>query len=323
MRIVLLFILVVGFLSCNNLRTDKAEDNLDEQQISYPQDQPYLVVLGTVQDAGSPHAACEKACCSALFDHPDPSRLVTCLGLVDPIAQKTILLEASPDLPRQMEVLLQTIDNQKKVVDAIFLTHAHIGHYTGLMYLGRESMNASKVPVYAMPKMASFLSNNGPWDQLVEIDNITIHPLEGDTVIHITDNVSITPISVPHRDEYSETVGFLITTKRKKVLFIPDIDKWEKWDQSIAAWISNVDIAFLDATFYDGNEVKRDISEIPHPFVVESMEAFKTLSDDDKAKVHFIHLNHTNPLLVGTSDAYQEVIRRGYQIATFRQVIGL
>ena len=32
---------------------------------------------------------------------------------------------------------------------------------------------------------------------------------------------SVTPIQVPHRDEYSETAGYIIKGKNKKALFIP------------------------------------------------------------------------------------------------------
>ena len=42
-----------------------------------------LIVLGTIQDAGSPHIGCRKSCCKALFDKADSSRLVTALGLFD------------------------------------------------------------------------------------------------------------------------------------------------------------------------------------------------------------------------------------------------
>eukprot|EP00957_Ditylum_brightwellii_P156501 11911053-Ditylum_brightwellii.AAC.1 len=71
-----------------------------------------------------------------------------------------------------------TVAPTKKTPDGIFLTHAHIGHYTGLMYLGREALGAVDVPVYAMPRMRSFLKNNGPWSQLVSLGNINIQNLE-------------------------------------------------------------------------------------------------------------------------------------------------
>jgi pyrroloquinoline quinone biosynthesis protein B len=284
-----------------------------------------LIVLGTVQDAGSPHAGCKKDCCKTLFLHPDSDRMVVSLGLIDHDHKKTYLFEASPDLPRQMEILQRAADlPEVKVPNGIFLTHAHIGHYTGLMYLGRESLGSDAVPVYTMPKMTEFLKSNGPWDQLIALSNISLRALAHETPIRLSAYLTITPFLVPHRDEYSETVGFRIEGPNQSVLFIPDINKWHVWKRDILEEIKNVDFAFVDATFYNNAEIPhRDMSEIPHPFVAESMELFKILSEVDKAKVQFIHLNHTNPLLDMKSPEYHQVVRQGYQIARFGQRISL
>lgn len=318
MKYLLLFAL--GYLlSCHQAQVSHGEKPMDTTPNS-----PYIVVLGSVQDAGSPHAACTKECCIDLFNNPDPTRLVTALGIVDPINDKQFLLEASPDLPRQMKYLSSLSKSEKEVPDAIFITHGHIGHYTGLMYLGKESMNAKSTPVYAMPRMKKFLEQNGPWDQLVNINNITLIGLQADSSIQVSNQISITPMLVPHRDEYSETVGYLISGPNKKALFIPDIDKWSKWERSIVALIKQVDYAFIDATFYDSKEINnRDISEIPHPFVIESMALLDHLPEQEKSKVHYIHLNHTNPLLDKSSKATKTVLERGYNIATFLQQLEL
>ena len=103
---------------------------------------------------------------------------------------------------------------------------------------------------------------------------------------------------MPHRDEYSETVGYVISGPNKSALFIPDIDKWEKWKLDINAEIKKVDYALLDATFFDEKEINnRDISEIPHPFIIESMKKFEMMTPEEKNKIIFIHFNHTNPVL--------------------------
>lgn len=214
--------------------------------------------------------------------------------------------------------------NDKETPDGIFLTHAHIGHYTGLMYLGKEAMNADKIPVYAMPRMKMFLENNGPWSQLVTNKNILINEVFDTTTVVLTPNLTVTPFTVPHRDEYSETVGFTIIGPNKSALFIPDIDKWNKWDTDIIEAISKVDYAFLDGTFYDGAEINnRDISEIPHPFISESLESFKDLSEDEKNKIYFIHFNHTNPVLIEDSEQRKEILDAGFNVANFKDVFEL
>ena len=196
-----------------------------------------------------------------------------------------------------------------------------MGHYTGLMHFGREVMGTNRIPVYVMPKMKTFLEGNGPWSQLVELENISLQKLKSDSTFSLNENIKVKPFLVPHRDEFSETVGYEITINNKSLIFIPDIDKWEKWDENIMELIKKVDYAFLDATFYKNGELKRDMSEIPHPFVEESMELFSNLSKTDKQKVYFIHLNHTNPLLIENSTAQNEVVEKGFNLAKEGQMI--
>ncbi|MBL4577390.1 MAG: MBL fold metallo-hydrolase [Flavobacteriales bacterium] len=294
--------------------------------VVYPNpDEISVVVLGTIQDAGSPQVGCTKECCTNLFTTPDPDRKVVSLGLIARGTEKIWLFEATPDFTTQMKLLNMHLGSvEEKVPNGIFLTHAHIGHYTGLMYLGKEAMNAAQVPVYAMPRMKQFLENNGPWNKLVTDSNITIRAIEDGAAIQLSTNIKVTPFTVPHRDEFSETVGFRIEGPNKKLLFIPDIDKWTKWSTDIIEEIQKVDYAFLDATFYDEHELKnRDMSEVPHPFIVESMELFKDLSELDKNKVHFIHFNHTNPVIHINKTHSLSVIKEGYKIAKLNQIVAL
>jgi pyrroloquinoline quinone biosynthesis protein B len=284
---------------------------------------PFLVVLGTIQDGGSPHIGCKKKCCSTLFSRHDPNRKVVSIGVIDPKNEKKFLIECSPDFPTQAKKLLAFSPFTKnEIPDGIFLTHAHIGHYTGLMYLGKEAINSKETNVYVMPRMKQFIENNGPWSQLVSNHNIVLNPLDNNKKIQLSSNISMTPILVPHRDEYSETVGYIIEGTSKKVLFIPDIDKWDKWDRQIVDIIKIVDMAFIDGTFYDGQEINtRDITKIPHPFIIESMHIFKDLAIEEKQKIHFIHFNHTNPVLDSTTEESKSVRKNGFRIARMNQIV--
>ncbi len=183
------------------------------------------------------------------------------------------------------------------------------------MFFGFESMDANNLPVYAMPRMAEYLSSNGPWNQLVSMENIVLQVMQADRIEDFN-HIKVTPHLVPHRDEYSETVGYRIQGPNRAALFIPDINKWEIWDRNIVDEIRSVDYAIVDASFYNGDEIPgRDMAEMPHPFVVESMALFDLLPAEEKAKVWFIHLNHTNPLLIEGSDAYRNVREQGYNVA--------
>lgn len=284
-----------------------------------------LMVLGTIQDGGSPHIGCNKSCCRDLFIHPDYRRKVVSLGLIDPQNKQTWLFEATPDMPAQAKMLKRASGfQQKEMPDGIFITHAHIGHYTGLMYLGKEAINSKGVTTYAMPRMKTFLETNGPWSQLVNLNNIAIQPLQNEQQLVLSSNIKVTPIMVPHRDELSETVGYLIAGPSKKVLFIPDINKWALWNKDIAHEISMVDYAFVDGTFYSGDEIQtRNIAEIPHPFIIESMKLLSALPAREKGKVYFIHFNHTNPVINPKSKEALTVLRNGFHIAQFGQRVGL
>lgn len=266
----------------------KGLDNLPDQ---------FIVVLGTAQDGGYPQAGCDKGCCKAYWEGDEPGNAVSCLAIVDRASRQYWLIDATPDFSTQLFQLQKFLPARNYKPAGIFITHAHIGHYAGLMQLGREVMGTNSLPVWVMPRMDSFLRSNGPWGQLVSLGNIRPIQLEADSLIQLTPSISVTPFKVPHRDEYSETVGYKIQGPKKRVLFIPDIDKWEKWDRDIRAELANTDIAFLDGTFYqDGELPGRNMREIPHPFVTESMDHFRSLSEKEKNKIRFIHFNHTNPL---------------------------
>ena len=313
----LFIISIFLFSSCGaGLNNSNSKNNINS---------PSIVILGNVQDGGSPHMGCDKLCCKKLFENPDKDRMVVSLGLVDPIENKSWMIEATPDFPRQAKLLKSYCSfNKKETPDGIFITHAHIGHYIGLMYLGKEAMSSNRVPVYAMTRMKGFLMMNGPWSQLMKMNNIQFKNINKDRSVRLSKQFNITPFLVPHRDEFSETVGYRIKGPLKSALFIPDIDKWSKWNKNIIEEIKKVDYAFIDGTFFNEKEINnRDISQIPHPFVIETMELFKDFSKIEKSKIYFIHLNHTNPLLDENSPESNKVKTAGFNVARPYQIFNL
>ncbi len=287
--------------------------------------EPCVVVLGIAQDGGVPQAGDRD---TERWIDRSKKRLVTSLAIVDPATSQRWILDATPDFREQLHLLDRHYPVPAKPgIDGILLTHAHMGHYTGLMFLGLESMGTKGVPVFAMPRMAAFLRDNGPWSQLVAYRNIVIEPLAHDTAVQLNDRLSITPFLVPHRQEYSEVVGFRIDGPNRSVLFIPDIDKWEDLDAMgtrIEEKIADVDAAYLDGTFFSNREMPgRDMSSFPHPKIESSMRRFEPLPASERGKVRFLHLNHTNPALSEDSEARQSIEEKGFHVAEELERISL
>jgi len=308
MKKIVLFFVIALFTSC-----EKSERKTeDKHSIKSKQ---YLTVLGITQDGGYPHIGCQKECCANFYNGKNSKKSVSSLGLVDLENQQKWLFDATPDMHTQLAALEQYHLKKEKIIDGVFLTHAHIGHYSGLMYFGREALGKKNIKVYTMPKMRTYLTNNGPWSQLVSLQNISLQNLQHDSTMVVNKKLKVTPFIVPHRDEFSETVGYKIESSKKSALFIPDIYKWSRWEQSIIEEVKKVDYAFLDATFMDQKEVKRAMTEVPHPFIEETISLFKNESLDTKNKIIFIHFNHTNPTLQKESKERKKIEQLGFQFA--------
>ena len=272
-------------------------------------------MLGIAQDGGVPHAGCHQTVCVAARSDPSKRRRVAALGLIDPAAGKRFLIDATPDFADQTESL-------GGLPDAILLTHAHIGHYLGLAQLGREVLDARGVPVYSTPSMARFLRCNRPWSRLVDSGNIDVREIDGE--VALTPALSVTAIRVPHRDEDSDTVAYLVRGPSRRVLWLPDIDKWQKWDHELSEFLRDPGLtAFVDGTFFDADEIPgRSIADIPHPLVPETMALLEAMSPPPRGRVVFVHLNHTNRLL-RDPEAVAALERRGFSVAREGQRVQL
>lgn len=251
------------------------------------------ILLGTAQDAGVPQAGCYCANCTLARNDPSHRQLVVCLGLVDYDSRQSWLIDATPDFKEQLHALHQFAPDCP--LAGILLTHAHIGHYTGLIHIGMEAMNTHRLPVYATSQLTKLLHENAPWSQLVRLKNIELHLLRPHIKTFLSDTLHITPIPVPHRDELSDTVAFVAGGASRQLFYCPDIDSWDEWELDVREFVAGMDVALLDAPFFSADELPgRDLSKIKHPFVTDTINRLK----DVDCEVCLIHLNHSNPLLV-------------------------
>ncbi len=283
---------------------------------------PRVVVLGTVQDGGLPQIGCDCTRCSRARKDPKLARRVASLAIHAPPTGHVYLVDASPDLPEQIEEIhgfrahpAGKVD--RAPVDGVLLTHAHIGHYLGLAHFGFESLSTKDIPVWVSPRMAEYLRTNGPWSQLVKLGNIALRTFQPGVRFELEDNLSVTPIQVPHRDEFSDTMAFLIRGPRRTLLYVPDTDSWRTWSKPLLKVIEEekVNLALLDATFYSPDELPdRDVSKIRHPLVTDSMDLLEPLVRKGTLGVFFTHLNHSNPALDEGGAARKAIEARGFQL---------
>lgn len=284
-----------------------------------------LFVLGIAQDGGVPHVGCVNACCRAARAE-GYEVYPTSLAVHDRETGELCLLEASPRIDPQLALLQELIDTPARPrvpVDAILLTHAHVGHYLGLAQLGHEVASTQDTPVWVTPRFADYLRTNGPWSQLVEMGQIELHELEPEVAFEPLAGLRVRAIPVPHRDEFSDTVAFRIEGPRRTVLFVPDVDAWSDAPGLLERLLDGVDVAYLDATFYDGSELPgRDLTKIRHPFVTDSMQRLAAEAAARPGRIRFIHLNHSNPLLTD-EDLRADLESRGFRIAQRGERVGL
>lgn len=279
-----------------------------------------LVVLGTAQDGGFPHAGCSCERCARARAEPGRARRVACVALVS--GERAWLVDATPDLPAQIETLaLQTGRPRGGVdrapVEGVLLTHAHVGHYLGLAWLGFEALHTQGTPVYASREMAAFLRSNAPWDQLVRLGNVKLVELAAEVEVRLGE-VGVRALTVPHRDEYADTFGYILAGPGRRALYVPDSAPWRRWPRPLPEVLraAQVDVALLDGCFYSADELPgRDLSTLAHPLMTESMDLLQPLVDAGTLQVLFTHLNHSNPAIEPGSAAAAEIERRGFAVA--------
>jgi pyrroloquinoline quinone biosynthesis protein B len=286
-----------------------------------PPSTPYVVVLGTAQDGGLPHAACTCRHCDAARRDPARRRRVASIAIVVPGEGKRYLVDASPDLREQLDQLPAVGAHaeggvDRAPVDGVLLTHAHVGHYLGLAFFGFEAVHTSNLPVWATPRMAAFLRENGPWSRLVARDEIVLREAPPGVTFELAPGVRVTPFTVPHRDEDSDTVAFRIEGPQHSVFYAPDTDTWSAWDPIAREALARCDAALIDGTFYAPGELPgRDLAKIGHPLIETSMDLFEGPVRAGRLRVLFTHLNHSNGALEPGGPERRTIERRGFSLA--------
>lgn len=262
-----------------------------------------VIVLGTAQDGGNPQLG------SSGRGRP---RLVSSMAVVLDDGT-TLLADVTPDVRAQIRHLEGTAPyrhrRSRNAVDHITLTHGHMGHYTGLVQFGREAHNAAAVSTWVTPSMAEYLGSNQPWRALIDGAHLDVRAGFGPW--DLSDGLSLRLVPVPHRAEFTDTVGISINDE---VLFLPDIDSWEAWPAAEEE-IGRHRVCLLDASFASLDEIPgRSLADIPHPLVDDTLERFGHLAAD--RRLILTHLNHSNPANDPDSAVSGQIRAAGFEVAS-------
>jgi pyrroloquinoline quinone biosynthesis protein B len=277
--------------------------------------------LGTAQDGGLPHAACTCPRCVAARHDPQRRRRIASIAIVVPATGRRFLVDATPDLREQLDLLPEVGTHppgrvDRAPVDGVLLTHAHVGHYLGLAFFGFEAIHTSKLPVYATPRMVAFLRANAPWSRLVAREEVSLREALPGLTFDLDAGVRVTPFAIPHRDEDSDTVGFAIAGPRHTIVYVPDTDTWTTWSAEALRALDTCDIALVDGTFFAADELPgRDVGTIGHPLMVVTMDRLRDPVRAGRLRVLFTHLNHSNRALDPAGPERQRIIDGGFAVA--------
>lgn len=272
-----------------------------------------LIILGSGQDGGLPQLGARMAADAAARLDPLAVRLGPSVALLGEDG-RCFLVDVSPDIKEQESRLLRIPAYAARTghnpFDGALLTHAHMGHYLGLAHFGREAANTRDLPVWCTAAMAAFLRNNAPWDQLVSLRNVDLRELSPPASVQPWPGLSLRPIPVPHRGEYTDTVGVSINNS---VLYVPDIDSWAAWPASREE-VRRHRVCILDATFFSAAELPgRNLKEISHPFIEDTLAYFR--EEAKGRRIILTHFNHSNPVCDPGSPQAKRVHEAGFELA--------
>jgi pyrroloquinoline quinone biosynthesis protein B len=268
-----------------------------------------IVVLGSGQDAGVPQIGCECTNCSRAREDSKFELMGPSVAILDEEKEYCYLIDTSPDIKPQLELVKEILPkvktNEKIPISGVFLTHAHFGHISGLWMLGKECIDTRDIKVYCTSKMSEFLVENHPFSHMLDRKNLGLTTMKANHKYPIED-FSISSFLVPHRNEYADTVGYIIE-KGKKILYLPDLDSWT---EELVKLIESVDIALIDGSFYTNDELPGR-TDVPHPPMRDTME----LLNPSKTEIYFTHFNHTNPILNINGKERKETLEKDFKIA--------
>jgi len=271
-----------------------------------------IQILGSAAGGGLPQWNCACVnCVAARAGKIDPqTQSSIAIGVESEKFQSWWLINASPDLPRQIEsaAQLQPRDNNSRntPIAGVFLTNADIDHALGVLLLRQQE---KPLVVYATDETRTALA----W-----LDRALARfcGIEWRTVIpkfqSFDSTLAFRAIELPE----SIAFQFRDDTSGRTALFAPSVGSLT---EQLRDAVHTSDLVMFDGTFWSNEELgrvrpgARSAREMNHLPINDG--SFDVLRQSPARRKFYIHINNTNPILMPGSRERVQVEQAGIEVA--------
>ena len=269
-------------------------------------------ILGSAAGGGLPQWNCACVNCVAAREGKIDPRTQSSIAISDASkeSQNCWLINASPDLPRQIEgrAQLQPRRNASRntPITGVLLTNADIDHALGLLLLRQQE---KALVVYAADETRTALA----WlDRiLARFCRIEWRKTSSDFQ-GLSSSISFRAIELPH----SVAFQFLDRPTGQLALVAPAVSKLSR---ELSEASADSDLILFDGTFWSQDELAgvrpgaRSAREMNHlPIRGGSLDFLR--QSPARRKI-YTHINNTNPILMPGSQEAAELERAGIEVA--------
>ena len=299
-----------------------------------------ILILDSAAGGGSPQWNCNSEVSKAVRKkQPGTSPRTQSSIVVTSNGEDWVLFNASPDLGSQIlnnEQMHPKKNLRHSPISTVVLTNGDVDHVAGLLTL-RERQNLS---IYAHQRVHSVLKSNSIFNVL-NPDYVDRRDLKMNEQFELKNKdgkeigLHIEAFEVPGKialwledeskgddfgTEDGDTIGLRIFSLKddKSFYYIPAC---AKMTDQLASKIKGSEVVLFDGTLWKNDEMASSkvgektgqrMGHMNNSGKDGSMEAFKNL--DVKRKI-FIHINTTNPILLGDSDERKIVEENGWEVS--------
>ncbi|MGH7628661.1 MAG: pyrroloquinoline quinone biosynthesis protein PqqB [Gemmatimonadales bacterium] len=287
-----------------------------------------VVLLGTAAGGGFPQWNCWCPRCRIARAEPDRARPRTQSSVaVSADGERWFLLNASPDVPRQVASLIEKAPaGQRHVpVEGIVITDAELDHTLGLVLL-REGR---RLQLWGTCATLATLENDSrllPVARAFADVTTTELPLGAAVPLRYRDGADsglsaeafVVPAGPPRfasADEPGHTVGLIVRDERGGALaYAPACGGL---DDALLVRLARADLLLFDGTFWTDDELvalgigertARQMDHLPLSGPGGSLERIASLPAKQRV---YVHINNTNPILIEDSPERATVEQAG------------